>query len=118
MTLKTLFGLGIGFAIAGLVLSLCPDTAVQLAGSAALLMAIVCNVRIAYATRKVIVDSSATLQKKKQMGIAWAFVCIAAVMALLVEFRWSSLSHYAASIMLFMLCIMLLLQQRAQGKIS
>lgn len=118
MNLRLLFGLGIGGAIAGLALSLSPLRALQLAGSAATLLAIACTAWISFATRNVPVDSSVTFKNGRQMGIAWTFVGIACVLTLLVEFRWNSFSHQAASIMLFMLCVILLLQQRAQGKIS
>jgi hypothetical protein len=115
---KILFGLGVGFAVAGIALSLNAVAAVQAAGAVATLLAMVCIVWISLATRGVAVDSSASSGSRKRMGIAWAFVCIAAMMTLLVEFRWSQFGHQAAAVLLFMLCIMLLLQQRAQGKIT
>lgn len=119
MNLKLIFGLGVGLAVAGLACSLNSNGTVSLIGSLLTLLAIACTTWIAYSTRGVPSDPSFASQKRWNLAKWVSLVLVAGLLgAMFSLYPHASLSNYAAPILLFGLCMMLLLQLRTQGKIS
>ncbi|MFN2527793.1 MAG: hypothetical protein ABR584_03655 [Candidatus Baltobacteraceae bacterium] len=119
MTPKWLFGLGIALAVAGLACSLGANSTVALYGSFLTLAAIASTVWLTYMTRGIAPLEAYAAQKRASIA-SWVSVGIVACIFLAVYtlYHNASLSRFAAPILLFGLCLMLLLQLRAQGKIS
>lgn len=116
MTLRLLFGLGIGFAIAGLAFSIGLHPWSALTGSILTLSSLVCGlavIMIDYMSA----DRDRVIRNKPVMR-ALVIITIALSTASLVStFKDYPWHHYAQPLWTFWLCLVILLLPRLQGKI-
>ena len=83
-----------------------------------LLLAILCAAGIMAMTRNVAVNTQIVAQTKTAMTILWVAVVVMAVASVVLLFSDNHYQRYSQPTLIFALAIMLLGQQRVQGKFS